>query len=263
MPLSNQTLRPGLLVVFKSSLTGNISYLKREIKAEEVKDDRSAEATWETTRVIANRDEHERGRKAQAEARSVVAKVCTLTAFGLLCPEADAEKLEKALKEAREIGRVFNESAQVARLQINMLCGKIAADDVEAVKAINSEVRDLMKTMEEGVRNADVTVIRKAANEAKRLGSMLSVEAAGRVQVAIDAVRSAAREIVKAGDAAVIEVDRSALARLEECRMAFLDLDEQREVAAPQMEGRTVDMEPPLPFSQIEDANEWRETDAV
>ncbi len=98
--------------------------------------------------------------------------------------------------------------------------------------------------MESGVAKIDVKLIRDAANRAKQLGGMLSADAAGRIQVAIDAARGAAREIVKAGEAAAKEVDRAAIQRITEARTLFLDLDEGAEVRAPEAQGRALDFEP-------------------
>lgn len=242
MTLVNNTLRPGLLVSLKTALSGNITYSKQTLEADHTTETGAQRAKWETVRTITDRDEHDRGRKAQAEARSRITGVCTNTAFGLLCPEADRENLERAVKEARELADAFNATAQLSRLTVYVIAGRIAPDDVEAVKAINAEIRGLMQSMEEGVSNLDVKTIRDAANEARRLGSMLSPEAAGRVQVAIEAARSAARKIVKAGEEAAQEVDRAAITRLTECRTSFLDLDDIREVAAPVEPGRGVDL---------------------
>lgn len=89
----------------------------------------------------------------------------------------------------------------------------------------------------------DVEAIRDAANRAKRLDAMVSPDASVRLQKAIDAARSAARQIVKAGETAAQEVDKRALRIISEGRTAFLDLDDAKEIAAPPVQGRAVDME--------------------
>lgn len=238
------TLRPGLLVSLKTSLTGSVDYFKQTIEAAHIVEGVGEKAKWETLRVIADREEHDKGRKAQAEARSCITKVCTNTAFGLLCPLADKEALTQAVAEARLIAEAFNATAKQARLDVFVIKGQVASDDVEAVKAISAEVRNLMQTMEDGVRNVDAKVIREAANEARRLGTMLAPEAAGRLQVAVEAARTAARKIVKAGEQAAQQVDQGAIARLAECRTSFLDLDGAGEVASPETAGRGLDLTP-------------------
>lgn len=244
MTIINNTLRPGLLVSLKTALVGNVHYEKQMLEDNCTTEDGSAKAKWETTRIITDPAEHERGRRAQGEARVRVARVCTHTAFGLLCPEASRDELETAVREARAIADRFNETAQLSRISVYVIAGRIAPDDVEAVKSINAEVRGLMDAMKEGVANFDVKAIREAAAEAKRLGAMLSPEAAGRVQVAIDAARTAARKIVQAGEQAALEVDRVTITRLTECRTSFLDLDGASTVAAPEAEARALDLSP-------------------
>jgi hypothetical protein len=112
------------------------------------------------------------------------------------------------------------------------------------VRAINSEVRELLANMAEGVRNLDVKIVRDAADRARDVGRMLSPDAQARIQTAIDAARDAARKIVKAGEQAAQEIDRQALSRIATARTAFLDFDPAATVAAPSAEARVLDFEP-------------------
>lgn len=233
MTVATNTLRPGLLVSLKTSLTGNIRYEKRIIEPERVTEDGVEKAKWETLRTIENKAEHTLGRAAQLAARACITRVCTNTAFGLLCPQTQAGELEQALKDARTIADEFNDQAQLSRLKIYVIAGKVAPDDGEAIKAINSEVRELIKNMEEGVANLDVKVIRDSANDLRKLNGMLAADAAGKSQVAIDVARTVARKIVKNGEQMV---DQAAIARLTEVRSSFLDLGD---TDTPEVEGRT------------------------
>jgi hypothetical protein len=243
--LNTTTLRPGLLVSLKTTLTGNVSYRKETIDPDHLTSDGERRAKWETERTVKDAAEHERGTKARSEAASLIRAVCARSAFGLLCPESAAAELDGAIRKARTIADAFNQGAQLSRLGVYVITGRIAPDDVEAVKAINSEVRELMTDMEAGLANLDVEAIREAANKAKQLGAMLTDEAAARIQTAIDAARSAARRIVKAGEAAACEVDRAALAKVQNARTAFLDLDGGQEMQAPAAPSRALDLAPP------------------
>lgn len=241
MAIESKTLRPGLLVSLKSALTGNIYYSKTMLEPEHVTESGVEKAVWETVRTIIDRPEHDRGRKAQAEARALITKVCLNTTFGLLCPESKTEELTAALFEARKVAIEFNKAARLSKLDVYVITGRIAPDDVEAVKAISNEIQGLMRTMKEGISNMNPKVIRDAANEARKLGSMLAPGSAERVKEAIDVARKAARQINKAGEAAAQEVDKEAMKKLEDCRVAFLDLDGAAEIAAPAEEARAVD----------------------
>lgn len=238
MSLALSTLRPGLLVSLKTSCRGNVKYERYDL------DNDTAHAKWETTRHIADVAEFERAKKVQSKARSMIVSVCTQSAFGLLCPEADQWKLEDAILKAREAVDAFNATASLSRLHVYVIAGKVASDDVEAVKAINSEVRDLLDTMSRGVGKLDVKVIRDAATRAKQLGSMLSPEAEARVRIAVDTARDVAKQIVKAGEAAAVEIDERAIRKIVEQRTAFLDLSDEQEIARPKVQGRTIDLAP-------------------
>lgn len=241
MTIQTSTLRPGLLVSLKTSIRGNVSYQRRDLAHKRTKEGDLAK--WETERVIADPDEHRRAGEARTQARIAVARPCANSAFGLLCPEDRAAELEAAIVEARKIAEDFNANAKLTRISVYVITGRIAQDDVEAVRAINSEVRDLLKDMESGLKNLDVKTVREAANKAMNVGKMLSDEANDKIQIAIDAARSAARRIVKAGDQVAMEIDTQTIKTIKRQRTAFLDLDDANEVAAPKAKARAVDLE--------------------
>lgn len=238
------TLRPGLLVSLKTSISGNVSYFKQEIEPDHLTRDGKRQAKWETERVISDPKEHEAATRVRSKANSLIRTVCSRSAFGLLCPEIETERLEKAIAEARTLAEEFNATARLTRVSVYVITGRIAPDDVEAVRAINSEIRDLLEDMQRGLKNLDVDAVRDAANKARNIGAMLSPDAAARVSSAIEVARSAARRIVKAGDQAASEIDRATLRRIEEARTAFLDLDSGSKVARPVVEGRALDLSP-------------------
>lgn len=242
------TLRPGLLVSLKTSVVGNVSYTRRDIKAEHITEEGTQLAAWETERTITDPQEHDKAIKVRSKCRSLITAVCSTSTFGLLCPEADSAKLDQAVREAQALAAQFNETAALSRIGVYVIAGRIAADDVEAVRAINSEVRDLMDQMKLGLERLDVKLVRDAANKAREIGQMLSPDAEARITVAINAVRTAARQIVKAAEQGEAEIDQVAIRRVTEARTAFLDLDEaplQLEMSAP-AQGRAVDLAPVL-----------------
>lgn len=244
MTIKTSTLRPGLLISLRSSVTGNVSYERRELVHKKGKDG-SDIASWTTIRVIADRVEYEAAHKTRSKARSTITSVCTNSAFGLMCPESDEGDLEAAISEARKIAEKFNETAKLSRVGVYVITGRIAADDVEAVRAINSEVRELLDDMKEGLKNLDVKRVRDAAAKAKAIGNMLSPDAALRIQSAVEAARKSATKMAKAGDQLSMEIDNRTIRTIAESRTAFLDIDvEKKEIAKPKASGRAVDLSP-------------------
>jgi hypothetical protein len=156
----------------------------------------------------------------------------------LLCPERDREKLDMAVTEARELVAEFNRRATVTKASVYIIIGRIAQDDVEAVRSINSEVRNLLDAMERGLQRLDVEAVRAAASKAKEIAQMLTPEASANALQAIRVARSAARRIVKAGEAAALEIDEATLRTIRQSRTAFIDLEPQGEVEAPVVQGR-------------------------
>lgn len=245
MAMNHSTLRPGLLVSLKTSLHGNVIYSKQTIEREHLVEGGAEKAVWQTERIVSDPVELEKAKQARSRAQTAIRMICARSAFGLLCPENKADQLEAAIKRAREIADKFNESAALSRISVYVMTGRIAPDDVEALKAINSEVRDLMSEMERAIAAMDVKAIRDAANRARNIGTMLTPEAEARVRIAIDTARAAASTIAKASEAAAVEVDRAAIAKITDMRTSFLDLDDdQKEMALPAGSGRALDLAP-------------------
>lgn len=238
------TLRPGFLVSLKTALIGNVGYDKEVIQPEYQTPEGQQKAKWSTERTIVDPAEHEAAVKVRSKAAGMVRGVCARSAFGLLCPLDKVAELEQAIVAARAEVDKFNLGSKLSRIYLYTITGRIEPNDGEAIRAINSEVRDLLSDMEAGVKQFDVDAIREAATKAKNIGSMLSPDAQARIQIAIDTVRSTARKIVSAGEAAAMEIDKGALQRIGEARSAFLDLDDAADIAIPEAEARAVDFEP-------------------
>ena len=236
------TLRPGLLVSMQTSIKGNTHYRTEEIEREH-ETGSGLRARWETTKTIADKAEHEEAIKQRTKIRGLILKVCTQSAFGLLCPNDREAELREAIRQARKLTDEFNSTAQVSRMSVNVIFGRIAQDDVEAVRAISSEVRGLMEDMRAGVKAMDVKAIRDAAAKATEVGKMLTPEANERTTVAIKAARAAATKIRKAGEVAAVEIDRQTLRKIDMARVAFLDIDIEDPVfVEPKQDARNIEL---------------------
>jgi hypothetical protein len=244
MTIRSTTLIPGLLVGLSTSIRSNVKHNKTETR-ETTNDDGSVIAEWETERTTIDPKEHEAAVLVRSQARGCISKVCSWTAFGYLCPESKFEALNKAIAEGRKLCEDFNASAAVTRIGFFVLTGRIASDDVGAVRAINGEIRSLLADMAEGISKLDVEVVRKSAIALKQVGSMLPDDAKAIVKEAIDAARKQATKIVAAGEQAATEIDKTVLAKLAEARTAFLDIDEGAVIQDPtDKSGRAIDLAP-------------------
>lgn len=238
------TLRPGLMVVLKTSITGNVSYDKNDL-GETPDQDGGVITHWETKRKVVDPEEHKESTKVRAEARRKIMSQCVQSGgFGLLCPEHREADLRAAMKDAQRIVDNFNDTARVSNVRINILIGRIAPNDAEAIRAITGELGDLMATMESGLANFDVDAVREAASRAKRMSQMVEPAAQAKVQATIDMAREAAKKIVAAGETAAKEIDKETIAAIARARTAFLDIDgETGEIAEPVATARAVDLE--------------------
>ncbi|MDP7706821.1 hypothetical protein [Mycobacterium sp. TY815] len=220
-----RTLRPGLLVSLRTSIAGGVKYQRVDLENQCIDEDGQERSRWETTRIVVDPDEHANAVKVRGKVRALVTGVCAQSDFGLLCPNSRQGDLRARIQEARALATQFNNQAATTRINVRVVAGTIAQDDVEAVRAISGELRDLMATMETGLANMDVKAVREAAKKAKSVGQMLSADAKLRLDEAINAARAAATKVVKAGEQAAVEIDQDTLATLKAARTSFLDLD--------------------------------------
>jgi hypothetical protein len=238
------TLRPGLLVSMSTGVQGNVSYHVNDRDVQ--REDRMEITDIRTRKTVQDVDEQERAIKQRTKIRGLILSVCVSTAFSntLLCPNSREDELREAIAEARRLTDEFNATARTTRISFYVFTGRIAQDDVETVRAITGEIRQLMDNMAVGLKALDVKTIRDAANKATEVGKMITPEAGSRLEVAIKAAREAARKIAKAGNEAAQEVDRQAVAKVKMARTAFLDINTDVSAGTkPKMAGRNIDLD--------------------
>lgn len=246
--LNMTTLRPGVLVSIKTSVTGNASSTKEVVEAEHKTRDGKAKAVWNTTRIIADPDEYKKAEAIRLQARVMVVQVCNKTPSGfLLCPENQLERLALTIAEAERKVAEFNRRARLTRVSFYPFTTQIVQDDVKAVRAIKSDVRELIKEMATGIKECKPENARKAASSLKKVIGMLPANVAEKAKSAIDAARAAATKLVKAGEDAAQAVDREAIKLINQARTAFLDTGEDEAPAttiAMTQTARELDTEP-------------------
>jgi hypothetical protein len=223
-----QILKPGFLVSLKTSVSGGIFYRRTDL--DKGTDESAAEyAKWETTRRIDDPEEYTRAQKTRSAASALIRAVCAHTAFGLLCPEVREDQLNEAIVQAQVLIDAHNKTAHATFIRVYVLRGKIASSDEEAVRALSSEVRELLEEMQSGIRSLDVKAIRDAAQKARKLGQVLEGEQAKKVSDAVEAARDAAKQIVKRLDTDGTEATRAVAEAMsgpiERARFSFLELE--------------------------------------
>lgn len=231
------TLKPGILVALRTTVSGGVQYERRTLEADDrgAEDGTTAISKWETTKVVQDPDEVDRATAARGKAGAEIRKLCTRTSFGLLCTLANEPELNEAISRARTIADEYNATAVHTRVGVYVLKGHIASTDEEAARAIGDEVRELVDAMNAGITTLNVEAIRDAAKRAKEMAEVLSDDAATVLTEAVKAARTAARVIVKRiqedGEQASIVLADIQRGAIEKARFAFLDLDDAPVIA--------------------------------
>jgi hypothetical protein len=211
-------------------MKGNVHYDRYDLERDTVTAEGELKARWETLRTIADPAEYDTMTKVRNKGAGMIRGACTKSAFGLLCPEANIDNLNRAIADASRLVNEANRNAKLTRVDVYTIVGRIEPNDVEAVRAIKGEISDLISTISDGVKNLDVKVIRAAAAKARSVAQMLPDDAKERVKEAIAVGRKVATAINKAGEDAAVEIDKEALRNLASARTAFLDFDDEDEV---------------------------------
>lgn len=227
-PIKAATIRPGLLVVVKSTVFGGVTYQRTDLDADGAPAEGADVARWETKRIIEDKAEHDRAVKARSKAVSLIRKECQETTFGLLCPADREAALDTAIAAARAVVEAHNASATHTQISVHTLKGRVASNDEEAARAITAEIAGLVTQMDAGIAKLDSKAIRAAADRAREMSAMLDDSLKGKIDAAIEQARKAARTIVKriekeGEDKAIVMMDIQR-GQIESARIAFLDL---------------------------------------
>lgn len=260
MPASFQqtTIPPGLLVGCSTSVTGNVKYSKIDLAKAKITETGGEEAEWQTKRTVINKAEQDAATKLRSECRGAIAKICTQTAFGLLCRQDRKDELDAVVAEARKLCSDFNAKSQTTTIKFNVIYGNILPDDREAVNAINAEVRQLLFQMEEALKERNYEDARKASSALKSLSGLLSQDAQVRIGLSLDAVRAKANELAKAerdtGSKDGVKIEARLFNTIEETRTAFIDLEPTKPVEAPDVDARAIELGGSIPSPETEAA---------
>lgn len=228
--MTAQLLRPGFLVQIHTSVRGGFKRQSIDLAAPPPQEEGAKKRRWETTETIDDAADFELAKQARSQARGKIQNVCIATPFGSMCPLSKEDLLDAAIAEASRMADTYNRREESrSRIGIWVAKGRVADNDTQAAAGMANKLRELLDEMNDGVARLDAEAIRKAANEAREINRMLDPDQASKVSEAIEAVRKAARIIVKnaseTADVAAAALQEVSLAALDQARMAFLDLE--------------------------------------
>jgi len=234
-----RTLRPGVLVSLKTRTRGNVKYDKRDLEFAHLTGDGTQVSRWETEKTVYDAAEQKEASQVVSSASYLIRKLCVASEHGLLCPDSRADQLPAAITAARELADQFNAGATYTRVEVNVICGRVVADDVEATRAIFSETERFLAEMQTGLKELDVKKVRATIRKAKDVGQMLAPDANATVIAAVNVASAACKKIRKAGNQAAIAIDQNAINAIGQARNSFLDFD---------FDGTDVQVEAPAPI---------------
>ena len=236
-------MKAGILVSLKTRNRGNVSYWKDQIEYPTLQPGGAIEEEWNTRKRIADPDEQKRAEQIRDKAKDYIRGMCVRTEHGLLCPLEDRDELEERIAEARSWVDEFNATAVRNHVKLGVICAEVLQDDVEATRAIFSEIEEFLDEAAAGMAELDVKKVRDIMNKAVNYNQILDGESSATLELVIKTARAACTRIVRAGNEVAGEMERNTVRLIRNARTQFLDLDGPTEYTAPAGSGgRALDL---------------------
>jgi hypothetical protein len=218
-------MKPGVQVILSTKIRGGTEYTKETLEYPTRQIDGAMESEWITRKRIEDPDEWERASKTRDKARSLIGSVCAKTEGGLLCPLENKAELIERIDEAKQLVGAFNQTAVYSHVKLHVYPLEVRADDVEATRAIFSEIEEFMADMAEGMAELDTKKVRAICDKAVNLNRMLDGEASEKLELVVKVARAACTRIVKAGGEIGGEMERNTIRLIKSARTQFLDVE--------------------------------------
>lgn len=196
--MTHTTLRQGIMVTLTTHVKGGVSRstpIDLPVDETMAPNENAKVIRRETTTIIEDPAEREAASKLRSKLSGMIRKQCIKTEFCLLCPEANAEALKAAVAQAQALAAEYNKVAKKTKIFLYVMTGQMSTDDEQNARAITSEVRTLIATIEDAIEKLEPKAIQEAASKAARVSAMLAPEQSAKIGAAVAAARKAARDI--------------------------------------------------------------------
>lgn len=166
--LSTLHVRPCILVIDKLLVERAVEYNRTDISCK-ANPDGSEDAKWETERHYKNRQETQKANQLYSAARAKLHAVCHRTDIGFICPEANRDKLETAIAEARKLVEDGNEVFQHCSVRFRVVCTELKTDNMPGVTTIQEVLEENVEKLKEALLSFDPTKATTILNSSKNL----------------------------------------------------------------------------------------------
>src|SRR5512139_1299844 len=151
-----RAVKPGTLVSLKTHIGGgNVRYRKQDIEYEHIAADGTLQSRWDTTKTVIDPDEQKRASQVVGKARYLITKLCAESRHWLLCPVENTEALDAAVIAARALVDDFNAAALYTRIELDVVRGRVAADDVETARSVFAATERFLGEMQEALQSLE------------------------------------------------------------------------------------------------------------
>ncbi len=225
--LKAKDLNPCYLVNFRCSVHGGIQYRRGQEDVEQ--EGQREKATWETVRVLSDKDEYKKATSLRGKCKREIEKLGVDSVLGVIMDKARIADLESTVTAYQEEIDAFNAAANFSTMRFAVVRFEVKGDNEVALESMLSDMRDTLDALREAVANADYKEIRKVIQMMKGYATVLPGDAAKQVTNAIDDARVQARQIRRAlekrGEQLEEVQNQVSTASVDMARFALLDTE--------------------------------------
>lgn len=215
---SEWRLKPAILVVYKISRYGGMTYQRKDLGKEF--DGQKEESEWNTRRILYNVDAYSEGRRLRLQCQQMLqghiprelrekmslpinvrGNVCVSTPFGLVCPLAREGRLDAIIQliesEIKDFNKRWSGVPNTPYLSSFIMKVDFSGSADEATQAVANQISDLLDRLKEAMKNSEVKTIRDVLKEARGIADILPRDKGEAVEKALKDAKNRAMEIVK------------------------------------------------------------------
>jgi hypothetical protein len=161
-------IEPCILVIDRLKVVRAVTYVKTPYDVVQ-NPDGSEDAKWETERHYKNRDETKLADATYTAARAKLREVCHRTDIGFICREADADKLEQAIADAKQLVDEANEGFKHCVVKFRVVCTDLRPDNASGAATIQEVLEENITKLQGALVDFDTRKANTLLNSSKNL----------------------------------------------------------------------------------------------
>jgi|GEM_PF-4293008 len=194
--LSAKNIKPCFFIIPKCSVHGGMKYERSPEEVEQVEGEEHA--TWETKRVINNKDEYRNAQNLRGRFLREANSLGVSDDVGVIVEMEREDDIADLHAEWKQTFTEFNSGAKHSKIRFRISKFRITSDNEQILQDMLLDMRETMDELREMIVAADYKGIRQVVSRMKGWVTVLPDQVAAGVQATIEDARKQANEIRRA-----------------------------------------------------------------